>query len=729
MNNDVLTQGFEPGFSFHGTTTPQKQTTAPKQFGGLKGFLVRNAPAIGGIVGGIGGEAVDLFGGGVAGAAGGQALGQKIQNELTGNNASTTGAAISGGLGQIGGKVLGKVIRKTASTLAKPIDKGAANIANRKAAQTAANEVAPFAGVTKGSDVKGSIDLMKNLGMEATPENMHTAAKLTTGAIDTKPGSYDSAFNTTLRGLIGQGGENGSPVKVNVGNYLDTVKNAINSEPLLGQAEAKTGTGQKLMSSITNNKENNLFGGKGSTTQSADGRDVLDAIQYHDKQAARYSKAAPGTEGEAIGNVHKQASAYLSDQLGKDAGANKAVKNFTLHPDDAQAIKDHVQRNGGSPQLGQHIVDTINNANSVQDLRSAQAPFVRADQLATKADNFAQGKGYVQDINNKVAETAPKSGNGFGQLSSVYEAGSALHGNPAATAVLAAKGARLEPVVNTASSVLGRLRGVTNAPTSALKSVGEKLANTGNGVFNTAKSDLSTVASNVAPQATPGQLLARTVGQAVAQNANNTSQPTNTPQTSSTPTDQLSSQTTTPSPSSDTNSQQFNSANIEKAIMADIAANGGKNVSTLVSLYNTFGSPKSQASDLTATQQKDISTGEAAVGVLNNYMNNLQNSAGGNVASGTLARLMGQYVPFSSAADKNAYAQASNQADVASQIAQAISGGSKSITLVKQIEKGLPTINDSPQAARDKYNKLIQNLQTTMQAQATPVSSIVNGLQ
>lgn len=677
-------------------TQTAAQPTQPHYAKGLGGFVERNLPTIGGVVGAVATSPLELLdavtgAGGtalnVAGAAGGASLGQKLENSLTGTKSSTTGAAVGGALGELGGRAVGKVVGKFGSKLATPVDKGIANIAEKKAATTAANEVAPFANVAGGQDVQGALDLMKTHGLPTTPEAMKTAANLTTG--------QNGEFNATLRQILG--GNGGTPVKVNVGGYLNTVKGAINDEPLLGMAEAKTGSGAKLMNSVTKNKENSLFGGEGSLTQNADGNKVLDAIQYHQQQAAKFAKAAPGSEGEAIGNVHKQAADYLNNQLSQSSGADKAVAAHTLAPDEAQAIKDHVESNGGTPQLGQHIVDTINNAKSVQDLRSAQAPFVRAAQLAGKAEDYAKGKGFVNEIGN-AAKTS-NGGNGFRDLSTAYEAGSLAHGNVFAGVPLAAKATRSEPVVNAANNLTNRpARALNNAPSSILSKL------TGKNI----------------PAPTTGNLVSRSVGQETAQAVNNptTASAATTDTPNSQANDRLQAELAAEAApagagtSGASATDPFSSDSIKTAILEDMQNNGGKNISSLISLYNTFG----KAADTQSTTEKNTTDNlNGALSTLSTYADQL-NAAGGGKGKfvGTAENVLGKFgLGGNDAAQVRAIE--SQKTDVATAIAKALTNGKPAASQIKSWTDALPNVTDSAAVAKQKLANITASINARLQ--------------
>lgn len=679
-------------------TAKAQQSQQPHFAKGLGGFVERQLPTIGGIAGavatspaelldavsGVGGTALNI-----AGAAGGQALGQKIQNSLTGTKSSTAGAALAGAAGEVGGRAVGGVLGKVGSKLAKPVDSAVAKVAEKKAAGAALDEAAPFANVAQGQDVKGSIDLMKDLKMAPTPEGMKTAADLTTG--------QHGEFNNTLRQVLG--GNGGTPIKVNVGDYLKTAKDAINDEPLLGAADARDGSGAKLLGSITKNKENGLFDGKGSLTQTADGNKVLDSIQYHQGQAAKFAKAAPGTEGEAIGNVHKQAAKYLEDQLSKSAGADKAVAAHKLDPGDAADIAKNVTDKGGSPSLAQHIIQTINDSSSVKDLRSAQAPFVKASQLADEAANYAKGSGFVkglaQDASNKGGS------NGFRDLSTAFEAGSLAHGNVFAGIPLAAKASRSEPLIKAADNLTNRpARALNNAPSSILSKLTGKTVN--------------------AP--TTGRIVSKVGGQEVGQAINNppgqpVQQPSPAPYEVQAAQDTAAQQAGAPgsTDSSDAN-DPFSSDSIKQAILQDMQTNGGKNISSLLSVYNTFGKPEETQS---TTEKNSVDNLNGALATLDTYSQQLNASGGGRgKVGGAVENLLGKFGQGGSTAAQ-VRAIESQKTDVATAIAKALTNGKPASSQIKSWEDALPNVTDSSAVAKQKLQNITASINAKLQTLGT----------
>lgn len=100
------------------------QTGLPKSPSSPLDWLEQNASTIGGIVGGIGGEIIDPFGGGVVGSTIGSGVGQGIQNATTGSSDNVVGAAMTGGASQLIGGGITKLLGKGADVIGNFLSKG-----------------------------------------------------------------------------------------------------------------------------------------------------------------------------------------------------------------------------------------------------------------------------------------------------------------------------------------------------------------------------------------------------------------------------------------------------------------------------------------------------------------------------------------------------------------------------------------------------------------------------
>ena len=109
--------------------SPQPVTNAPQPSAGPQpSWWEKLLPTAGGILGGIGGEALDVFGGGVAGAGIGGALGQELENKLTGKNQNVLAAGAENAIGSGVGGLLGKGIKAATGVGAGLATKGASKL-------------------------------------------------------------------------------------------------------------------------------------------------------------------------------------------------------------------------------------------------------------------------------------------------------------------------------------------------------------------------------------------------------------------------------------------------------------------------------------------------------------------------------------------------------------------------------------------------------------------------
>lgn len=191
-----------------------------------------------------------------------------------------------------------------------------------------------------------------------------------------------------------------------------------------------------------------------------------------------------------------------------------------------------------------------------------------------------------------------------------------------------------------------------------------------------------------------------------------------------------------PTSQANTNGLQYSSTDLlnaaQRALMAgnDAAYKDLSGAATAAQAYekaNGIGASPT----LNATQQKAVTSSQAAISLLGMYNNQIENyaqGASGNIATGTVDTLIGKYLPGAPQKDKNAAALQSGARDVAIQIATAISGGLKpQISTIEQVEGSLPSINDSPQLRQAKLSFLQSRLQDSMNIYATPVSQLVRG--
>lgn len=723
---------------------------------GIKGFVINNLPAItGGLaavasspleladaVTGVGGTAANAA---IAGA--GSAAGEALKEKLLGQNVNAKQVAVQGleggaldsaGAALKGGRTAAKAAfegtdqtatKEGGNVVSKMLNNAAAKSQAADTEKQAAVDTAPYAGVDKATRQKlgmnNVINYAKSQGMGTDPASLRAIADSRTGANGAISGSFrqilgnvgqvdtSSVMPAVDKELGMQVGDLGSAAVK--GGAADNTRNSvlnILSAHGLTTPSTELANGQTLEGALTKN-----VAAGASIAPKNDPNAVFDTIQDLDKRIS----GSPYTDaGQARGSVYGAAKGALEDSLYGASGVDKAVQDFKLSPEDEDAVRGIVAQHGGSDALAQNTIDDINGAKSGQEMRSLQAKDVQAGKLANAADKAASGE------LPKATAGRPSgilSGSPSGAYYATMEGIKAVH-NPLMAAPL---------IAHNASNVIGRLAGrLAPAAAEGAEDMGAKVAGEEAPQAAGTLSQLARIPRNMAlaPIAAPGQtaldvgkqVAGRDLGNAVGGGAQNSGAAT--PSAFSTQLANTQSQTANEADQSQTTNSPFNTANIENAIQADIALNGGKNVSMLVSLYNTFGSQKAQTNGLTTDQQNDVVANSKATSVLNAYMQQLGGGATGPV-EGRVSSLLGNVLGGSSA---NAKALESQRTDVASTIAATLSPtGRPAASITNKIADSLPSITDSSKVAEAKYNDLIERIQAGEFSATTPVTTLEGG--
>lgn len=681
------------------TTVTQPKVGGPQS--GLGKWLVDNAPAIGGTIGGVaalplnlldavtgvGGTALDI-----GAAAGGGAIGKQIQQSIRGNGGSAGQQALNdAGSGAVQGVTqgiahgAGALLGLAGRTVLKPVVEGAAAKATADAGQAAVDQAAPFLNVPKGiregtapgtglNTIQG---ILKNFGMGTDPAAMHTANNVVTGP--------NGAVSGTVRQILAGIGD------VPTGNIEAPIKAAIGQEAgNLGQlveGRNASGAANNVLQEVRNTIGAKLYHGGGTVTNAADANDVFDAIQALGTKAAGKADDAASQSQAAVLNAAKTA---LEKQLYGHAGANDAVKAFKLAPEDEAAIRAEVEKQSGSSLLADHVINGINNAKNVQELRSMQAPFVAAGRLASAADRAAEGT-LPKAVSAPVAEPA---GTG-GLLSKV--AGQAVPMGALATAIpthgaslLAIPAAKLAAKV--ADSV--PVRTATGAALNATSKV----------VGGTAGSLLGQVAGRLGSQA---------AGQDISGNGaapGTTGAPISPTTDLSGSLDQLGAGTQDAATQSATDSSPYSKA----SELADMARDP-KNAAYYTSLYKEANPANpNKMSAVTSRQYAQVISADSRLNDFEKLMNQVVNQSGPGAIPVGLAREAGGALNL----DTNAKNFNDIRSEMALSLSRALSGGNTtgSETMMKRIEGYIPQITDSKESAAGKMQLLHSMLEDTRHA-------------
>lgn len=764
------------------TPVPAPAPTQSKAPGGVKGFLVRNLPAIGGTLGavaglplnaldavtGVGGTALDA-----GAAAGGAGIGEALKEKILGQGISPKQVAIQAGesgiLSGVGrgiglaGKAAGSLAKvglpataeategaakvaapEAAPALSNPLQKLGVGAVNRQAQANAAQKavalVKPFEGVSKditdnptGGGLGGALSMMRNTFKVDSPEtivkDMASAHDLGTG----ETGLASNAMKTIVK--------NPNVGKVQTDGAIQAAKDAIGQAGIGDPGALKT-DGKDVLDSVRNvvtgNAKSTVSSGVGNASLSAP--DALSAIQKMEKTI----RNTPVTtdKGAALVSGLKAAKTALEDELYNGAGVDAAAAKAHVTPEAEAAFRQQVADSGLSKEYADHIVNGINNATSGQEIRSLQAPLVEMGQLSSAAKNAAKGSNLIKTAKSALSTT--KGGSGMGNLSTVYEGGSLIHGNVAAIPALAAKATRTGIVQRTLARLapktvrdaapgeaesalgIGADEGAQVAPTTpsavaAPTTPGSLLGN----VAQDAKSvaTLPVRMAGVAAQAVTnpiksapvlagltGQLGGRVLGNVLSTGTIN-GQPDAqvSPQEQAQDVQQLAQQSPDTNSSASPGGQTYSQANMLSDIQRD-----PKNASSYEALYKLL-----QPAAPTATEQSTVSDIQSAGSYLDTIEQEMSQLGGTNALKGNEANIpfIGKYLqPDIKAYDETKF-------DAATALAKALTGRAATSTSIKLATQSLPSPTDSPEQAAQK----LANLRLELSNKASVYGATLNG--
>lgn len=692
------------------------------------------APVAGGATSGVKdlavlGAKLGATGGAANAAAKGEGAGGVANNALGGAAVGGVTGAAGGGLAKGAGALLGKVSGKADTAAINPTDTPKPNIVQAKSAKQGVNDAQnilheraqPFANVTKSNlDSAGSYDkngkfvglnhiqdMLQSMGTKPTPENMQAFHDVMASP-SSDPGSPAGWINGALDSSLQGAG------KIDVGDPLTAAKTAVqaHTDPLgeLGSG----GHADSTMAQIRNTIQGKLYGGKGNVGTPVEASDVLQAVRGLESASSHLSPTAETTPAKQA--VYKAVIGHLNDALSENSNVNESVNGFKTTPEDQMGIHADVKNSGLSEGVGKHIINTLDNAKTYQDLRSALQPAVIAGNLskaAQKADASALPE---------AAKTA--SNGGMGGLSTTYEGASALHGNPIAAGVLGVKAAKVMGGKAAARLAPDAYRGAFEAKLAPSEVAAGKIAQAGGG------GDVPPVSPTAAPVSQPSIIddhtasnvfdrmmggvknahaarAATAVGAANAEPGLTNGQP---------PSDQVpgdvatSLPTDTPS-SADTatGSQVFTSEVLEALAIRDIQETGGKNLASISTLSSLFGSQGKETgkSALTATQQTRSDAIQNAAGAIQVVAQQFAKAGGANLLTAAESK-----IPFidrmKNPSDLNAYN--ATRYDAASALAAATVGGKPTASSIKYWEGSLPAATDSAEKAQQKIDNIMQQL-------------------
>lgn len=617
---------------------------------GIGKWLVDNAPAIGGTVGGILGlplnalDAVSGLGGtalDIGAAAGGGAIGKQIQQSVRGNGGSVGQQALNdAGSGAVQGVTQGIAhgAGKLLGFAAKPLLGAADNLVTK----------ATFGGASKATQIanKATSTIKSLTGLGIKPTAIGAAIPEVTG--DT--GVVSNGVRTALT--------NSGPVDL-TGAY-----------PLAGREADlldvnKPGSGNAFRQMLNNLSENMIPNGQPVSKVGAN--TAFDMMKQLEKNG--FAKGVDPATRSAFLNVAN----HIGDQLTK-SGADSKVVSGVFQPQDIARLA----------TISPKLAEAAQGAKTVGELRSLQAPFVRANQL-------------LQDAANQGEQIAGKAAG-----PNAVDAGAALLSHGASIPISAARLALKTPA---GEKVVG----------GAVGTAGKALGAAGKVVAGDIGAGTSAVGKAVAPIA---GLLGRFATQSVGQNAAGNGAPAGPATAPVSPTDSLTAgidQTGTQGSFGSGNQTADTSEYPKSNELADMARDP-KNAAYYASLYKEA----NPAGDSTTNQKNEAAGAQKALSQLADYSNQFAAGGGGEgKIGGYINNILGEF--GIGGANQAAVSLSQQRTDVASAVAASLSPrGTAQASITKMIADGLPKQNDPKGVAEDKMNQLVQRIKdgyfTSMQS-------------
>lgn len=339
-------------------------------------WFTRLLPTAGSILGGIGGELVDPFGGGIAGAALGSTLGKAGENAAEGQNITSGlgGAAVEGGIGQLTGHALGGALKLGAGAASNLADKGATSL-------------------VQGQFAKGTLD-------NATAQTLRDM-----GVTDARQVGELAPLSTGSTGALSEGVKRGlteADTGADLSNLGRTGQNLVAENQMQLNTSSiptinKTIQGA-LLQSVNPEDVSQVTtkgGGTINTFQPGSLKNVLpeNAFKVTQNFEQLANKAYQGAY-DKMGNVNPDQLAKYNIFKGlADETRSSTFGGETPIPlsdtNKAQIIDDLAPMNEVNPQAYNWHVNQVTNANNLQDLRPIQAPMVKVNNALRTTQNIA----------------------------------------------------------------------------------------------------------------------------------------------------------------------------------------------------------------------------------------------------------------------------------------------------------------------------------------------------
>jgi hypothetical protein len=380
-------------------------TAAPAQPQQKGNWFERLLPTIGGIAGGALGSLTDIFDGPlgtIGGSAAGGALGQELENKLTGSKGSTAaagvenavGAGVGGALGKIGSLFAGKVV---------------APLAEKGATQLVADQ-AP--GVTKDL----AEYLVKDNGITDLGKAGNMAKVLTGGAGGANQDVEGTAIlNKYVEDTLANNGPKqiavndlsmspatgkGAALAESVANENNLLQQAITNNSLAGTPQANAIRSQ--LSGIFKGLESDNPEGTVAPSQALDAQRQVSALSQE-----HYQNYLDGGRSNTTELNMAKTLGQISDTL----KSRLSLDNIPVSDEDKAALVKDIAKFGGpiSKDAAANVGTQIQGAKSLSDIRNIESNWVQVSKTLQKAADMAN-KNFGRSATDMARSTLPVAG-------------------------------------------------------------------------------------------------------------------------------------------------------------------------------------------------------------------------------------------------------------------------------------------------------------------------------
>lgn len=364
--------------------------------GGLAGAAAGTAilPGIGTLIGGV----IGATAGGAAGKAGSETLqGESLNGGDIARSASINGAGelVGAGVGAAGAKLLPKILSKGAAPITDALASGSAkNVTKGIASELPTNAIKTQGDLNRIGDAG---NLAANIGLYSSKAR-GKAAQIVTGNMGTS--NANGLVNGIKQTILDKAGN----VPILQGLQESTIQ-AMTENGVAGAAD------KKAISDAVQAQIRKAVGTQGAIgSMEIPASKAFQAQQAIEKLAAK-ARTAGKTE---IAGSYQDVAKSIGTQIDDHAGANTAVRAYRVSPELERQVTNRsiaTLGKGKGTRLAQYIVDSVNAAKSVPDLRAIEAKFIPGAQAATQsAIKGAQGSG------NLIGDVAGASVSQYGKL-------------------------------------------------------------------------------------------------------------------------------------------------------------------------------------------------------------------------------------------------------------------------------------------------------------------------